>query len=67
MLQSALMVIVEMVERFKILGVNISNDLSWTKHSDMTAKKAYQHFYFLRRQRKFSMPPMTLQRFTDAS
>lgn len=33
---------VEMCERFKFLGVNFTNHMSWTNHIDATTKKAYQ-------------------------
>lgn len=32
----------ENVERFKFLGINISNDLSWTNKIEAKAKKTHQ-------------------------
>eukprot|EP00061_Rhincodon_typus_P008819 g31766.t1 len=51
---------VEMVESFKFLRVNITNNLSWSIHVDVTVKYAHQRLYFLRRLREFSMSTMTL-------
>lgn len=50
---------VEIVECFKFLGVNITNDLSGTNHIDMKAEMAHQHLYFLMRLRKFGTSPVT--------
>ncbi len=39
---------VERVSRFKYLGVNISEDLTWTAHIQTQVKKARQRLYHLR-------------------
>ena len=52
-----------MVESFKFLGVQITNNLSWSLHADAIVKKAHQHLYFLRRLRKFGMSATTLTNF----
>eukprot|EP00061_Rhincodon_typus_P004300 g22245.t1 len=45
---------VERVKSVKILGVTITDNLSWTSRVDTTVKKA-QCLFFLRRLRKFGM------------
>ncbi len=44
---------VERVSSFKYLGVNISEDLTWTAHIQTPVKKARQRLYYLRQLRKF--------------
>ncbi len=44
---------VERVSSFKFLGVHITEDLTWSAHTDAVLKKAHQRFFFLRRLRKF--------------
>ncbi len=44
---------VERVSSFKYLGVNISEDLTWTAHIQTQVKKARQRLYHLRQLRKF--------------
>ncbi len=44
---------VERVSSFKYLGVNISEDLTWTTHIQTQVKKARQRLYHLRQLRKF--------------
>ncbi len=46
---------VERVSSFKYLGVNISEDLTWTAHILTQVKKARQRLYHLRQLRKFSL------------
>eukprot|EP00061_Rhincodon_typus_P007377 g29023.t1 len=41
----------------------ISDNLSWTSHTDAMVKKAQQHLFFLRRLRKFSMSVTTFTNF----
>ena len=53
----------EMLESFKFLGVQITNNLSWSLHTDAIVKKAHQCLYFLRRLRKFGMSTTTLINF----
>ncbi len=52
---------VEKVSSFKYLGVNISEDLTWTTHIQTQVKKARQRLYHLRQLRKFS--PAILKTF----
>ena len=54
---------VERVKSFKFLGVQITNNLSWSPHADTIVKKAHQHLYFFRRLRKFGMSATTLTNF----
>ncbi len=54
---------VERVSSFKYLGVNISEDLTWTTHIQTQVKKARQRLYHLRQLRKFRVPPTILKTF----
>ncbi len=54
---------VERVSRFKYLGVNISEDLTWTAHIQTQVKKARQRLYHLRQLRKFRVSPEILKTF----
>ncbi len=54
---------VERVSSFKYLGVNISEDLTWTAHIQTQVKKARQRFYHLRQLRKFRVSPAILKTF----
>ncbi len=54
---------VERVSSFKYLGVNISEDLTWTKHIQTQVKKARQRLYHLRQLRKFRVSPAILKTF----
>ncbi len=54
---------VERVSSFKYLGVNISEDLTWTTHMQTQVKKARQRLYHLRQLRKFRVSPAILKTF----
>ncbi len=54
---------VERVSSFKYLGVNISEDLTWTSHIQTQVKKARQRLYHLRQLRKFRVSPEILKTF----
>ncbi|KAK1796313.1 hypothetical protein P4O66_009379, partial [Electrophorus voltai] len=46
---------VERVDSFRYLGVHISQDRSWSHHTNSLAKKARQRLYHLRRLRDFRL------------
>ncbi|KAK1800154.1 hypothetical protein P4O66_000187, partial [Electrophorus voltai] len=54
---------VERVDSFRYLGVHISQDLSWSRHTNSLAKKAPQRLYHLRRLRDFRLPSKVLRNF----
>ncbi len=54
---------VERVSIFKYLGVNISEDLTWTTHIQTQVKKARQKLYHLQQLRKFRVSPAILKMF----
>ncbi len=54
---------VKRVTSFKYLGVNISEDLTWTTHIQTQVKKARQRLYHLRQLRKFRVSPTILKTF----
>ncbi len=54
---------VERVNSFKYLGVNISEDLTWTAHIQTQVKKARQRLFHLRQLRKFRVSPAILKTF----
>ncbi len=53
----------ERVSSFKFLGVHITEDLTWSAHTDAVLKKAHQRLFFLRRLRKFGTSPRILRSF----
>jgi hypothetical protein len=53
----------EQVERFKFLGVHITNKLSWSKHTKTVVKRARQNIFPLRRLKRFGIGPQILKRF----
>ncbi|KAK1785834.1 hypothetical protein P4O66_003210 [Electrophorus voltai] len=54
---------VERVESFRYFGVHISQDLSWSRHTNSLAKKAGQRLYHLRGLRDFRLPSKVLWNF----
>ncbi len=52
---------VERVSSFKYLGVNISEDLTWTTHIQTQVKKPRQILYHLWQLRKFRVSPAILK------
>ncbi len=54
---------VERVRSFKYIGVNISEDLTWTAHIQTQVKKARPRLYHLRQLRKFRVSPAILKTF----
>ncbi len=54
---------VERVTSFQFLGVHITEDLTWSAHTDAVLKKAHQRLFFLRRLRKFGTSPRILRSF----
>ncbi|KAK1784337.1 hypothetical protein P4O66_003513, partial [Electrophorus voltai] len=52
---------VERVDSFRYLGVHISQDLSWSRHTNSLAKNARQRLYHLRRLRDFRLPSKVLR------
>ena len=53
--------VVERVGSFKLLGVHITNKLSWSKHSKTVVKRARQNLFSLRRLKRFGMGPQILK------
>ncbi|XP_072251171.1 uncharacterized protein [Leuresthes tenuis] len=51
------------VKSTKFLGVNITDDLTWTTNTTALVKKAQQRLHFLRRMRRASLPPSALTTF----
>ncbi len=54
---------VERVNSFKFICVHITEDLTWSAHTDAVLKKAHQRLFFLRRLRKFGTSPRILRSF----
>ncbi|KAI2644929.1 Heat shock protein 75 kDa, mitochondrial [Labeo rohita] len=57
---------VAVVDSFKFLGTNISQDLKWDIHTDSIVKKAQQRLYFLRQLKKFYLPQELMTQFSSA-
>ena len=53
-------VVIERVKSFKLLGVYISEDLTWGVHCDYIIKKANRHLYALRTPKKYGLPTLDL-------
>ena len=43
---------VELVEKVRLLGVEITSDLKWSKNTEFTTKRGYRKLWILRRQKK---------------
>lgn len=54
---------VERVTNFKLLGVHISQDLSWSLNTSTLIKKAQQRLFFLRKLKKAELSPQILRNF----
>src|SRR4029434_5829930 len=54
---------VEKVSCFRFLGVNISNDLIWSAHTDKVVKEARKRLFFLKRLKKLGMDSVILTNF----
>ena len=50
-------VIAEWVESFKFPGVHITQDLSWSTHTNTVVKRAQQCLFLLRSLNRFGMGP----------
>ncbi|KAL0152423.1 hypothetical protein M9458_052146 [Cirrhinus mrigala] len=57
---------VAVVDSFKFLGTNISQDLKWDIHIDSIVKKPQQRLYFLRQLKKFNLPQALMTQFYSA-
>ena len=54
--------VVERVESLKFLGVHLTNNLSWSKHTKKVMKKARQCLFPLGRLKRFDMVPQILKK-----
>ena len=54
--------VVERVGSFKFLGIHITNELSWFKHTKTVVKGARQHLFPLSRLKRFGMGPPILKK-----
>ncbi|KAI4874335.1 hypothetical protein NFI96_004586 [Prochilodus magdalenae] len=54
---------VERVSSVRFLGVHLTDDLSWSFHTNKVVRSARQRLFFLRRLRKFGLPLDTLTSF----
>ena len=52
--------VIEQVSSYKLLGVHLSHDLSWSIHCDYIVKRARKRLYALRVLRKSGLPPADL-------
>ncbi|KAI4878460.1 hypothetical protein NFI96_024236 [Prochilodus magdalenae] len=51
------------VSSVRFLGVHLTSDLTWSFHTNKVVRSARQHLFFLRRLRKFGLPPDILTNF----
>ena len=54
---------VERVKSFKFSGVHITDNLKWSRHTDLLVRKAQQRLFNLRRLKNFVLAPKTLTDF----
>ncbi|KAI4891709.1 hypothetical protein NFI96_002854 [Prochilodus magdalenae] len=54
---------VERVSSVRFLGVHLTDDLSWSLHTNKVVRSACQRLFFLRRLRKSGLPPDILTNF----
>ena len=59
--------VVEKIESFNLLGVHITNKLSWFKHTKKVVKWARQHLFPLKRLKRFGMGPQILKKFYNCT
>uniref|UniRef100_A0A9J7ZPA0 Reverse transcriptase domain-containing protein n=1 Tax=Cyprinus carpio carpio TaxID=630221 RepID=A0A9J7ZPA0_CYPCA len=55
--------IVETVKSYKFLGIHISEDLSWSIHSETIVRTTCQRLYFLPRQKRFGISSNIMSNF----
>ncbi|XP_026119738.1 cellular tumor antigen p53, partial [Carassius auratus] len=55
--------VVETVKSYKFLGINISEDLFWSLHSETIVRTAHQGLYFLRRLKRFGISSNIMSNF----
>ncbi len=58
---------VERVNSFKFLCIHITEDLTWSAHTDAVLKKAHQRLFFLRWLRKFGTSSSILRSFNTCT
>ncbi len=51
------------IDKTPVVGVHITEDLTWSVHTDAVLKKAHQRLFFLRWLRKFGTSPSILRSF----
>ena len=59
--------VVEKVESFKFVGIQFTDKLNWSTHTDSIVKKAQQRLFNLRRLKKCVLSPKTLKLLQDES
>ncbi|KAI4886588.1 hypothetical protein NFI96_000785 [Prochilodus magdalenae] len=55
--------VVERASSVRFLGVHLTDDLTWSLHTNKVVRSARQNLFFLRRLRKFGLPPDILTNF----
>jgi hypothetical protein len=59
--------VVEQVKSFKFLGVHITKDLSWSKHTNTVVNRTRQYLFPLRRLKIFGMGPQILKKLYSST